>query len=399
MRPAPVNGMGRIAASQLIGSTVDGIALSTAVLYFSIHVGIAETTIGLVLALGAGLALVSSVPIGMLADVIGLRTAGIGLSGLAAIALVFYALADGLPLYVAGACCFLVAQSALNAIRQALVAAATRPAERIRARAVVYTLMNAGLGLGTVIGTVVLVIDSPAVSAATFAAGGVLALVAGVMFVTLPRPAREPSVAVARRPGAVALRDRRFMVATGLSAALGLNMPVLTVLLPLWITTRTGAPEWIAAVGFGLNTLLVLLFQTRASARLTDDRMAARFARVAAIAFPLACVLVGFAAFAPAVPASVIVLLAIVALTTGEILGGLATWHLAFRDTPANLQGEYQGTFAMASSLARILGPLLALPLVLALGFGGWAVLGAVFAAACVGLVLLARRGNARAAG
>jgi len=391
---APVSSMRRIAASQLIGSTVDGIALSTAVLYFSIHVGIPATTIGLVLALGAGLALLFSAPIGMVADVIGLRTAGIALSGLASLALVLYALAQGLPLYVAGACCFLVAQSALNAIRQALVAAATAPAERIRARAVVYTLMNAGLGLGTVIGTVVLVIDAQWLSVTVFYVGAVLAIVAGIMFVTLPRPSREPSVAGARRPGVVALRDRRFMIATALSAILGLNMPVLTVLLPLWITTRTGAPEWVAAASFGLNTLLVLLFQTRVSARLRDDGMAARFAVIAAVAFPLACVLVGVAALSTAAVSAVIVLAAIVALTTGEILGGLATWHLAFRDTPANLQGQYQGTFAMASSLARILGPLLALPLVLALGLGGWALLGAVFAAACVGLVLLARRGR-----
>lgn len=386
--------MRRIVASQLIGSTVDGIALSTAVLYFSIHVGLPAATIGLVLAIGAGLALVTSVPIGMLADAIGLRTAGIGLSAVAALALVFYALADGLPLYVAGACCFLVAQSALNAIRQALVAAATEPAQRIRARAVVYTVMNAGLGLGTVIGTVVLVIDTHWISITVFYVGAALALVAGVMFVTLPRPVREPSVAAARRPGVVALRDRRFMIATGLSAVLGLNMPVLTVLLPLWISTRTGAPEWIAAVGFGLNTLLVLLFQTRASAMLTSDRMAARFAAVAAVSFPLACILVGAAALAPAAPSAVVVLIAIVVLTAGEILGGLATWHLAFRDTPADLQGQYQGTFAMASSLARILGPLLALPLVLALGLTGWTLLGAVFASACVGLVLLARAGR-----
>lgn len=383
--------MRRVAASQLIGSTVDGIALSTAVLYFSIHVGIPAATIGLVLALGAALALATSVPIGMLADAIGLRTAGIALSGLAALALVFYALAEGLPLYIAGACCFLVAQSALNAIRQALVAAATEPAQRIRSRAIVYTLMNAGLGLGTVIGVAVLAIDEHWLSVLVFYVGAGLALVAGVMFATLPRPRREPSVAAARRPGVVALRDRRFMIATGLSAVLGLNMPVLTVLLPLWISTRTGAPEWIAAVGFGLNTLLVLLFQTPLSARLNDDRMAARFARIAAVAFPLACILVGVAASASAVASAAVVLLAIVALTAGEILGGLATWHLAFRDTPAEVQGQYQGTFAMASSLARILGPLLALPLVLALGLGGWALLGAVFAAACAGLVLLAR--------
>ena len=240
------NPMRRIAASQLIGSTVDGVALSMAVLYFHETVGIPETTIGLVLAGGAALSLLLSIPIGMIADAIGLRTAGLGLSVLAAAALGLYAIADGLPVYAAGVACFFVAQSALNAVRQAVVGAAAAPEHRVRTRAVVYTLMNAGLGLGTVIGTLVIVIDVRAVSVAAFVFAAALALVAGAVFLGMPARAKNgPSVAAARRPGIVALRDRRFMLVTGLSVVLGLNMPVLSVLLPLWVATRTGAPEWI----------------------------------------------------------------------------------------------------------------------------------------------------------
>jgi len=392
--------MRRIAASQLIGSTVDGVALSMAVLYFHETVGIPETTIGLVLAGGAALSLVLSIPIGMLADAIGLRTAGLALSLLAAAALGLYAIADGLPVYAAGVACFFVAQSALNAVRQAVVGAAAAPEQRIRTRAIVYTLMNAGLGLGTVIGTLVIVVDLRAVSVAAFAFAAVLALVAGLVFLGLPRRVRiGPSVTAARRPGVVALRDRRFMLVTGLAVVLGINMPVLSVLLPLWVATRTGAPEWIAALGLGINTLLVLLFQTPLAGCLRGDAGAARYATLAALAFPVACVLIGAAGSLPALAAAAIVLLGIVALTAGEILGGLAGWHLAFHDVPAEAQGQYQGTFAMAASLSRILGPLVVLPLILALGLGGWGLLGLAFAAACVGVAAIAGRAAHRGAG
>ncbi len=391
--------MRRIAASQLIGSTVDGVALSMAVLYFHETVGIPEATIGLVLAGGAALSLLLSVPIGMLADAIGLRTAGLALSLIAAMALGLYAIADGLPVYAAGVACFFVAQSALNAVRQAVVGAAAAPEQRIRTRAIVYTLMNAGLGLGTVIGTLVIVIDLRAVAIGAFVLASLLAIVAGLVFLGLPRRVRTgPSVAAARRPGVVALRDRRFMLVTGLSVVLGVNMPVLSVLLPLWVATRTGAPEWIAALGLGINTLLVLLFQTPLAGRLRGDAGAARYATLAALAFPVACVLIGAAGSLPALAAAAVVLLGIVALTAGEILGGLAGWHLAFHDVPAEVQGQYQGTFAMAASLSRILGPLVVLPLILALGLGGWSLLGLAFAAACLGVATVAGRAPHRAA-
>jgi MFS family permease len=64
-------------------------------------------------------------------------------------------------------------------------------------------------------------------------------------------------------------------------------------------------------------------------------------------------------------------------LTLGEVAAGPAAWHLALRDTPARQQGEYQAVFGMGYSVARILGPLIALPLVTGLGSVGWVVVAA----------------------
>ena len=103
----------RVYLAQGVGSTIEGIGLSTAVLYFSVHVGIAPAAIGVVLTVATLAALVLVVPIGMLADRIGLKVAAVALSTVIVAAFVLYALAHGLWLYAVGATLFMVAQAGL----------------------------------------------------------------------------------------------------------------------------------------------------------------------------------------------------------------------------------------------------------------------------------------------
>jgi MFS family permease len=382
----------RVYAAQVIGSTIDGIALSTAVLYFSTQVGLPAEAIGVVLAAGAASALLLSVPLGMLADAVGLRRAAVGLSLVVAAALTVYALADSLWSYAIGAVLFLISQAGIGAVRQALVASTVEPEARVRSRAVLHTLLNAGMGLGTVIGSAVAVLDSRPPYVIAFVAGAVSALVCGVLFFGLPRPARAVSVAGERRPGLVALRDRRFVSITALAALVQLTMPVLSVILPLWIITRTPAPEWLAPVVLVVNTALVISLQTWWTSRIRTDRLAGRSTAVAAIALVAGCVLFGAAAAASTPVAIAALLVGAVALTAGEIAGGAGVWHLAFSAMPSTAPGQYQAVFGMSGAVARILGPLLALPLVLATGIVGWIVVSLVMAAAALSLTALGRR-------
>src|SRR5829696_8203444 len=85
--------------AQGVGATIDGIALSSAVLYFSVHVGITPAHIGLVLTIATLLALVLVVPIGIAADAVGLKVAAVVLSALVVVAFGAYALAQGVWLY------------------------------------------------------------------------------------------------------------------------------------------------------------------------------------------------------------------------------------------------------------------------------------------------------------
>lgn len=392
-RPGPVlGGTRRVYAAQLVGAVVDGAVLATVVLYFGTQVGLSAGVIGLVLAVASCCALVAAAPLGALADAVGRRRAAVGYTVLVGVFLLVYLGADGPWSYAVGAVGFVVAQTGLGAVRHALVAAQVAPERRVGARALMHTLLNAGMGAGTVVGALVLAMGARAGYLALYGAGAVVAFGCAVLLLGLPRELDTRGGSVRDTRVLAALGDRRLTAVTVLSSLLQLCMPVLSVVLPLWLATRTQAPVWVVAVALGLNTVLVLLMQRPWSRRVDSDASAARSAWVAGAALPAACVLFAAAALGGPAAAAVIALGGIVLLTVGEVAAGPPAWHLALRDTPVELQGRYQSVFGMAGSLARILGSALVLPLVLFAGAVGWAVLGAVLLAAAAGLALLAWR-------
>ena len=382
---------------QAISSIADGIALTTVVLYFSHVVGLPAGSIGLVLSGSAAAALVGATPLGLLADRVGLRATAVGCSVAIAAAFAAYTVAHSLWTYAAAAVVFGVARAGIAATTQAIVAAQLPPEQRVPARARLQALLNAGFGIGSVAGAAALAVGRAELFVALYAgcvvALGLCAAMFGRLRVTRPaRPTgRRPARPADRPAGRAGLRDPRLLRVTALTAVLQLTMPILSVLLPLWLATQTKAPTWAAAVAFGLNTLLSYTTQRRWARRIRTDADARRSTLVAGAALTTACLLFAVTGAVGSLAATVLALAGVVVLTVGEVATGPATWHLALRDTPADRQGEYQAIFGMSSSLARILGPLAALPLLTALGPAGWTVLGAVLVTASAVLALTSR--------
>jgi MFS family permease len=375
---------------QAISSIADGIALTTVVLYFSHVVGLPAGSIGLVLSVSAAAALVSATPLGLLADRVGLRATAVGYSVAIAAAFAAYTVAHSLWAYACAAVVFGVARAGIAATTQAIVAAQLPPDQRVPARARLQALLNAGFGIGSVAGAAALAAGRAELFVALYA-GCVAALaLCAAMFgrLRVTSPARSAGPRPTRRAG---LRDGRLLRVTALTAVLQLTMPILSVLLPLWLATQTKAPTWAAAVAFGLNTLLSYTTQRRWARRIRTNADARRSTLVAGAALATACLLFAVTGAVGSLAATVLALAGVVALTAGEVATGPATWHLALRDTPADRQGEYQAIFGMSSSLARILGPLAALPLLTALGPAGWTLLAATLLTASTTLALTSR--------
>ncbi|SDF66722.1 MFS transporter [Pseudonocardia oroxyli] len=380
MRPARV-----LAQAQLVNSIGDGAFYVSSALFFSRVVGLSVLEIGVGLTVGWATGLLAGVPVGRVADRLGPRPVTIVAGLVTAVAIGAFLLVRDPITFTLACCLYAAAQTGSGAARQALLAAVVAPAERTAVRARIQALGNAGIGVGAAVGGLALLVGTPAAFVAVFVLDALGFLAAALVLRRLPRGSHAPAAAPARSE---VLHDGPYALVTLLQAVMLLYMPMLSVVAPLWIATRTAAPAWTVAGLFVVNTVGVVLLQMRAGRRVSDVPSASRVVRRAGILLLAACGAFAAAALgASPWVAGAILLVAAVLQVCGEVLLSAGGWQLSFDLAPAGRQGQYQGFFAMASSVARAAGPLLLTGLVIGggegaddgRGFVGWLVLGVVF--------------------
>jgi MFS family permease len=174
-------------------------------------------------------------------------------------------------------------------------------------------------------------------------------------------------------------RDLPFLGLALLNGILYLHVVILSVILPLWIVTRTPAPKSIVGVVLFVNTIIAVTLQVRLSRGGDDLRHAGRLQRRAGVALAVFCGLAAASALVRPAFAAALVLLAAVALTLGEIWQSAGGWGVSFKLSPPGQRNFYLGLYNLGSSGMAVLGPSLLSFAVIEGGPIGWAVLGAVF--------------------
>ncbi len=388
--------LGRLYVAQVVTSLGDGAVLTTATLFFAVLVGFGEQLVGLALAGGALAGLLLSVPIGMLADRVGLARAAAGLSAVSATAMVLFAVASSPPTYVVGAVLFGIAQASLAPMRQAIAASQLPLEGRVRMRAVLHTLHNIGFGAGAAAGAVAVALQQHAVFVGVFITVAAICVITGIGYLTLHASMKA---SIATLPGAESgvWRNPRLLALTGLSAVLQFAMPILSVLLPIWVATRTSAPEWLAAAALAMNTVIVVAVQLRWATWVSTAARARLSALIAGGGAVLACVVIGVAANLAGGGATVAVIVGVLLITVTEVTAGAAAWFQLTRLSPVGRQGEFQSVYATSTTFARIIGAGVLLPVVMAVGLLAWGVLGAIIAAAGALLAVALGRGGGAA--
>ncbi|MFI9392585.1 MFS transporter [Streptomyces bauhiniae] len=370
-----------LALAQLTNSVGDGAYYVCSVLYFSRVIGLSPTQIGAALTIGWALGAVVGVPLGHLADRRGPRGIAILMSLATGAAIASLLFVRTYPAFLAAVCLYTCCQCGLAAARQALLAGLVEPARRTETRAYLQSTVNAGLALGAALGGIALQLDSEASYLTALAMDAVTFVLAAWVLSRLPAPA--PQLPSAGRPAGRALtvlRDRPYALVSLLNMVMLLYMPLLSVVLPLWIVQRTGAPGWTVSALLVLNTLSVVLFQVRMAARVSGLRSAARAVRQAGIVLLLACVCFAVSAAGTSAWLPVLVLLLAACVQVfGEMLLGSGSWEIGFALAPADKQGQYQGFYGAGTAVARLIGPLLLTTLILSWGTAGWLVVGALF--------------------
>ncbi|MDX3798281.1 MFS transporter [Streptomyces sp. AK04-3B] len=408
-----------LALAQLSNSVGDGAYYTTSALYFTQMIGLAPARVGLGLTLGWAVGSLAGVPLGRLADRHGARGTAVLLALATGLAVASFTLVRGFVPFVLVACGYAAAQSGLAAARQALLAGLVPAVERTGLLARLQATLNAGLAVGAGLGGLALHAGTRAAYLGVFAVDAVSFLVCALLLASLPRVApralrpsgsgsgsgsgsksgsgsgSKSGSGSGSKSGLGVLRDRPYALVALLNTVLLLRMPLLSLVLPLWITERTGAPAWLVSALFVLNTAAVTVFQVRAARGVTGLESATRAVRRAGWVMCAACAVFALSAGAsPWVAAGVLVLGSVlqVAAEMGQSAG---SWQLSFDLAPADRVGEYQGLFGTGVTVARTLGPLVLTWLLVEWGTPGWLLLGAAMVAASYAMGPAARRAAA----
>jgi MFS family permease len=404
----------------LISRVGRGVFLTVTVLYFTLIVGLAPHEVAIVLGAASAAGVLSSLAGGWLADRVSARSLLVVLSAVDGIGLICYVFAQDFVSALVIAVLVGAIEQAANSTRMAIIARGFDGERRVHARAVLRTVTNIAIAVGSGIGAVALLAGTADAYRWIIAGAGVMYLLGITQLVRLPASVDAPKrplaarmttmtgstdVAASARSERRALRthspwrDPRYLALTAVSAVFAMQFGVFEVGVPLWIANETAAPKVLVAALLILNTVIVVLFQVPLSRGTHDLRTAGRVSALAAWLMAGACLVYASAAGLPAGFAIAVIVLAALAHAFAEVLSQAGGWGLSFELADPVRAGTYQGVFSMGYSIGAMASPLVVTSTALSLGLAGWAILAAVFLASGLGTWAIARSAAASAAG
>ncbi len=327
-------------------------------------------SVGLTVATLAGL--VAGPYIGGLADRHGSRRVGAIVFGFAACAAASMFLVDSVPTFLLAVTLTSIGRGGQAAVSGALVATVAGDS-KLDFRARVYSMQNLAMTIGPMFGGLVLHADQRRWYLVAVGVEVTACLIACLLVASLSGLA-STVVNVEESP-ANALRDRPYMVVSGLAGALLLYDAVQVVLLPLWIVERTDAPRWFVSVVFIVACLIVVSFQRRVSADTEEVGVGARMLRRTAPLTVFSLVLFYSAAYTRGWGTVTLLLAGVVLLTWAEMCFAAGEYSLSYGLARNERHGQYQGAFAVGVGLGSAAAPPVVTGLCLSAGPVGWVVL------------------------
>jgi hypothetical protein len=385
----------RLLAASFANALGTGLFLPLSVIYLTRIVGLSPTRVGLGLTIAGLLAIAASPVSGALLGRFDARRIVLGCFAASAAGFLAYIAVDSFASFLGVA---IVVQFASRTERPAtavLVLGVTPGPRQVDALAWQSSLRNLGYGLGGLLAALALLAHGKTPFVVLLAANAVSYVVAGLLVLQLPAvrpPERPEGDTTAYRE---VIRDRAYVGLTLLNVIMALHDSLLLVAMPLWIATRTKAPLPLTGLLFALNTVLVVLFQVRTARDLAARARGGivRSYRTAAVSFVLACGAFALAAEAPMFVAIVLLVVALGALTSAELVTSAGEWFLSVELAPARLRERYISFFKTSMSVQQAVGPGLVTIVLDDWGRLGWLALASLLAAG----TLASRRLGARA--
>ncbi|MER6568893.1 MFS transporter [Streptomyces sp. NPDC001093] len=373
-----------------------GLYSATSILFFTLVRHFSVASVGLGISAGSVCALLISPQIGRLADRLGAHRALMVLFLVRAAGYSLYLLARPYWAFVLLTCLVSTADRASPAINQSLMGALFGERDRATILGTVFSVRNAAIVVGSITATVPVMLDSPSLYEACVLANAASFIAAAALLVRM-RASAEQATGTARngtgRPGTAGvrspLRSPAYLLITAVNAALLTHNTILTLVLPLWITSHTHAPRWTLTALLALNGALAMLAQVPVNRRFASYRAAVGASALSGVAIGVAClVYAASGAVTSALGATTLLLLAILAHSAGECLH-IASTPLSFSLSPPQARGRYLTFYNLGRVGQDLVGPVLLGTALLHHTWAWWAVAAVVAAAGALPRLLL----------
>jgi MFS family permease len=350
----------------LLGIAVDAIGLGLVLPFLVIYLhevrGIPVSGVGVLSALPAVVALALAGPVGVLVDRLGPRRVQMAAitcsaSGALVLSQATTAVVAGLAMTLTG-----IGHAAFWPANQALVATVVPTEQRTRYFGMSFTLLNAGIGLGGVVGALYVSVDDPSTFTTVYLLDAVSFL---GPFLVLAVPLRHLGGPVARPHDAPVgsyaevLRDpafRRLLGVVFFSAFIGYGQIeagwTAFSRLVADVSTRT------IGLAFAVNTLIIVLLQM-VVVRLIDGHRRTRVLALLSVVWAVAWAVMGVAGVVGGTTAAaVLVVTSMSVFALGETRLSPIAPAITNDLAPDHLRGRYNAAGSLSFQLAAISAPV-----------------------------------------
>jgi MFS family permease len=384
----------------LTGVAVDafgtGLTIPFLVVYLHGVRGIPLETVGLIAATPPAVALVLLAPLGVLVDRVGPRRVVMVALAAAASGALLLGRAETAAAAFGARILSGFAAAGFWPANDALIASVIPSDIRQRYFGVSFALINAGIGVGGIIGAVYVDVARPETFEAVYR-GDALTFLVPLLLLLFPLrhvggPAGAGTVATAREAGSyrIVLRDgvfRRLLVLSFVSSFVGYGQVEGG-----W-TAYANAIARVSArtlgIAFTVNTIVIVVLQV-AVLRLIDGRPRTRMLMLQAGVWACWWIVLGAAGHVPGTPlADVLVVVGFGVFAIGETLMSPVLPAIRNDVAPERLRGRYNAVASIAFQVAHIAGPAVA-GVLLGAGRGDFFI--ALLVAGCVVLALTSVR-------
>lgn len=385
--PSPL--AGRLSAQSLLFALGEGTFMTGSAVFFTQIVGLSAAQVGLGLTIAGVAAFLSALPMGRLVDRFGPKKMW-ALSALGQAAMfTLWPFITGFQGYVGMAVGMEVVGALGGAAYMAYTIDVLPAGERVRSRAYMYSALNLGFTLGSLLGGIALAFRSNDVLHALPWFTAVAFLVNALAIGRLPNASHDERTPEERRvkiPGPGPLRNPGWLLTTFFGGVFWTNQVLLNVVIPLWLVEKTDAPRVLLAFLFGTNTVMCIFLPILTSRGVKDVPTALRAIRLSTAFFVVSCLItlathdtVGWVTIA-------LVWLGHVTVTGAELYLSAASWSFEAELMDPRQRGAYQGAAELSGTLGKVWAPAVFTFLAMDWGATGWLVIAGIIVVAAIGI-------------